>query len=111
LLTCFLFSRCLNKCCDSKAADNIGALDLIYTESSILAEYCSGPPVAAMATAAAATTAAGGGMGTPAKTTPPGGVATATATKKPNSGTNMSPAPFVLGGILSSGLFFVGLCL
>ena len=105
-LTCFLSSRCLNKCCD-----NEGSNDLAYTESSILAEYCSGSPVVAMPTAVATTAAARGGLGTPVETTSGGSVATATSTKKNNAGTNMAPASLVLGGLLSSGLLFIGMWL
>lgn len=76
-----------------------------------MAEYCSGLPVAAMPTAAATTAAAGGGLATPVETTSGGSVATATATKKNSSGTNMAPASLVLGGLLSSGLLFVGMWL
>ncbi|KAE9373919.1 hypothetical protein N431DRAFT_504419 [Stipitochalara longipes BDJ] len=96
---------CINKCCDDP--------DYAGEESSILANYCGGPAVAAVPTAAATTTVGD----TPAKTTSARGtkttsagrVATATATKKPNTGSIMAPAPFVLGGILSCGLLFVGL--
>lgn len=70
-----------------------------------MANYCGGPAVAAMPTAAASSSAAD----TPARVTSLGGVATATATKKPNTGSNLTPATFFLGGILASGLFVVGL--
>ena len=98
LLTYILPFRCINECCHDP--------DYAYQESSILAAYCGGPAVAAVATAAATTTVGGD---TPAKTTSAGGAATPTTTKKPNAGSSMAPAPFVLGGILSSGLLFVGL--
>ncbi|KAN0091858.1 hypothetical protein V8E51_017705 [Hyaloscypha variabilis] len=100
---CTLYSGnlgCLNKCCDAPDASTT-----LYIESSILANYCGGPAVAAMPTAAASSTAAD----TPARVTSLGGVATATATKKPNAGSNLTPATFFLGGILASGLFVVGL--
>lgn len=73
-------------------------------ESSILANYCGGPAVGAMPTAAASTTAGN----TPARVTSTKGAATATSTKKPNAGSSIAPASFVLGGILSSGLLIVG---